>query len=245
MESTDHENVESVADNNTETIDHFEAELSMSDTEPQTELEGGMDGRNRKKKRTISCPMLTIQKQSLIDVTESHPPTSRIGIKAKEIFEELLETEKAYIETLRIIVEIFVRPMREKQILNKVQLSNVFSNVETLYEQVNLQLLKRLEALNDDDTKLASLGEIFYEFAPLFKLYAVYCSNQPNLNSLIVQLKENNEEFKEYLKQAQRLDACRKLDIQSFLIQPLQRLCKYPLLLKVSKFYLYNFPFYQ
>jgi hypothetical protein len=40
-------------------------------------------------------------------------------------------------------------------------------------------------------------------------------------------------EFKAFCEQAFMLPRCRLLELDSFLIAPLQRVCKYPLLLKV------------
>jgi len=71
----------------------------------------------------------------------------------------------------------------------------------------------------------------------MLKLYAVYCSNQPNIRNLVEAYKNEKEEFGAFLQKAFRRKECRKLDMESFLILPLQRLCKYPLLLKeVLKF---------
>jgi hypothetical protein len=101
----------------------------------------------------------------------------------------------------------------------------------------------------------------------MLKLYAVYCSNQPNISNLVKTYKQEKEEFASYLQvrccallpivlankqtlrpigivltanwscmhlqKSFRRKECRKLDMESFLIMPLQRLCKYPLLLKV------------
>merc|ERR1712130_409796 len=108
--------------------------------------------------------------------------------KSNEIFDELIDTERQFLVNLRVIVEVFYRPLQESNMLNKIQLSNIFSNVESLYTQVNLPLMEQLERLveakdhpDEHDRalwRLESIGETFWELSPLFKLYAVYCSNQ-------------------------------------------------------------------
>lgn len=156
---------------------------------------------------------------------------AKASVKTNEVFHELLETERSYVTNLRIIVEIFLKPLREQNILTKIQLSNIFSNVETIYQQVNTPLLEHLEQITSED-RIAEIGEVFVEYASLFKLYAVYCSNQPNIHKRVSEFKKESDAFSEFLKNAQRIPDCRKLDIESFLITPLQRLCKYPLLLR-------------
>ena len=52
--------------------------------------------------------------------------------KSQEVFDELINTEQQFLVNLRVIVDVFLRPLREQDVLNKVQLSNLFSNVDSL-----------------------------------------------------------------------------------------------------------------
>lgn len=163
--------------------------------------------------------------------------------RRQEILNELLDTERIYVENLEVIIQLFVHPAKEKKILTRVEIGSLFSNVESLYEQVNTKLLAHLEALIDPPERgagdsapgaallLPSVGHLFLEVGDLFKLYAVYCSNQPNIHGRIIEFKEKAE-FSALLKSAFRNPRCRRLDLEAFLITPLQRLCKYPMLLK-------------
>lgn len=160
---------------------------------------------------------------------------NKLKEKRNENLKELLETEKLYVENLKTIIEIFITPIRNGEILSKMEFSSLFSNVEFIYEQVNLPLLNQLEIAMKEQQDCISIAKVFLELGDLFKLYAVYCSNQPNIHSRIIQLKDESQEFKVILRKAFRNPRCRKLDLESFLICPLQRLCKYPMLLKVKK----------
>lgn len=153
--------------------------------------------------------------------------------KRQEILNELLDTERIFVENLKTIIDLFLTPIRNGEILTRVEIASLFSNVEFLYDQVNLPLLNHLEELMKQQ-QFTSIGSIFLELGDLFKLYAVYCSNQPNIHSRVVQFKDEYPEFRILLKKAFRNPRCRKLDLEAFLISPLQRLCKYPMLLKVT-----------
>lgn len=44
-----------------------------------------------------------------------------------------------------------------------------------------------------------------------------------------------------FLQEASQNPECRGLDLQAWLIKPLQRLCKYPLLMRVSRIHFLTF----
>jgi len=64
-------------------------------------------------------------------------------------------------------------------------------------------------------------------------MYSDYCSNHFASTQLFKELQRENEEIAAFAKALYRNKRCRQLDVPSFLIMPLQRVCKYPLLLKV------------
>jgi len=150
--------------------------------------------------------------------------------KRKEILLEVVDTEQGYFSDLGVLMKVFLEPIRQQELLTKQQISSVFANLEAIYP-VNEGMLAALRDLQAGASD-TSIGEIFVERSVLFKLYAVYCSNQPNIRDRILALKEEKPEFAEFLKKQFRRPECRKLDLEAFLIKPLQRLCKYPLLLK-------------
>ena len=77
-----------------------------------------------------------------------------------------------------------------------------------------------------------SKGEIFVKHSSkLQPIYSIYCANQPTILSTLRQL-EANPEFTTFLKKSYKNSICRKQDLHSFLIMPLQRLCRYPLFCK-------------
>lgn len=150
--------------------------------------------------------------------------------KRQEILQEVVDTEESYFSDLGVLMKVFLEPIRKQELLTKQQISSVFANLEAIYP-VNEGMLAALRELQEGKAE-TSIGEIFVERSVLFKLYAVYCSNQPNIRDRILALKKELPEFDDFLKKQFRRPECRKLDLEAFLIKPLQRLCKYPLLIK-------------
>ena len=64
-------------------------------------------------------------------------------------------------------------------------------------------------------------------------MYTTYCANQPKAMQVLDSL-DRNKKFVAFLDQCMLNPECRGLTLFSFLIKPIQRICKYPLLLKVS-----------
>eukprot|EP01104_Vermistella_antarctica_P021102 TRINITY_DN9334_c0_g1_i1.p1 TRINITY_DN9334_c0_g1~~TRINITY_DN9334_c0_g1_i1.p1 ORF type:complete len:755 (-),score=167.03 TRINITY_DN9334_c0_g1_i1:68-2332(-) len=168
---------------------------------------------------------------------------SKVLRKRKAVVEELLQTERSYVQDLELLLRVFLTPLREKEILSKQELSALFSNIESLLP-VNEHLLVDLEARFKYDEEKASgegatdavpeqgYGAIFANRGAHFKLYAVYCGNQHNVQERLEDLCAKNSDFKPFLDKCFRLPECRALGLDSFLILPLQRICKYPLLLR-------------
>ena len=83
-----------------------------------------------------------------------------------------------------------------------------------------------------------SIGACFTLLADYFKMYKVYCSNQSTSLTTVDTQTKKNPQFKKNLDICHSDPRCKGLFLQSFLIKPIQRVCKYPLLLRVIISYL-------
>ena len=181
------------------------------------------------------------KRYTIIEQKESDwKPIQEIENKKKlNVFDELLQTERVYVNNLKMIHRLFLQPIRDKKILNTFETVTLFSNLEIIIEK-NCALLDDLETIPDmihlDHEILPTysrwIGEIFEFHSPLFQsTYATYCTNQPTIDSSLRQYK-SNASFGSFIRSVHRNPECKKQTLNSYLIQPLQRLCKYPLLLK-------------
>jgi len=74
------------------------------------------------------------------------------------------------------------------------------------------------------------IAELFDKFSPYFKMYTTYCSNHPQSLIKIEKLK-SNPAFVNTLQKSET-DQRVKGSLLSYLIKPIQRICKYPLLFR-------------
>lgn len=75
---------------------------------------------------------------------------------------------------------------------------------------------------------VSEIGDLLIECAESFEAYFVYASNYPTAMKLLTR-----PEMKGILTKLMSAPDARGLSLESFLIKPVQRICKYPLLIRV------------
>ncbi|XP_066541952.1 uncharacterized protein arhgef49 [Hoplias malabaricus] len=168
---------------------------------------------------------------------------SKLRTERKEAILEFLNTETSYGEDLRIIKEEFYCPMQSAGLLTAEQLTVVFSNVQELID-VNDRFTEHLQdsidqALDqgDEDLLTVCIGEIFLEFVNMLPAFQTYCLQQSASVNMLNTLEKEKELLRIFLDVSQNDNtALRRMNLRSFLMAPLQRVTKYPLLLsRISK----------
>lgn len=165
-------------------------------------------------------------------------PCATRRVERKEIITEIIETEIKYGRDLRIIYEEFYRPMMVAGLLIAEQLANVFLNVEELI-QVNAKFTEGLKdaieiALDqgDEDMCTVSIGKLFLEASPMLGAFKSYCTRQGSASALLASLEREKELLRIFLKVSQMENTIlRRMNLSSFLMVPVQRVTRYPLLL--------------
>ncbi|XP_072325794.1 uncharacterized protein arhgef49 [Scyliorhinus torazame] len=156
----------------------------------------------------------------------------------KEAILEFVNTESSYGEDLRIIKEEFYLPMQAAGLLTPEHLTVIFSNIQELIE-VNERFLERLhdsteQALDQDDEDFLTvcIGEMFLEFVNMLPAFQTYCIHQSTSINMLNTLEKEKELLRIFLDVSQNDNtALRRMNLRSFLMAPLQRVTKYPLLL--------------
>ncbi|XP_043550184.1 uncharacterized protein si:dkey-91i10.2 [Chiloscyllium plagiosum] len=156
----------------------------------------------------------------------------------KEAILEFVNTESSYGEDLRIIKEEFHLPMQAAGLLTPEQLAVIFSNIQELIE-VNEKFLERLhdsteQAFDQDDEDFLTvcIGEMFLEFVNMLPAFQTYCIHQSTSINMLNTLEKEKELLRIFLDVSQNDNtALRRMNLRSFLMAPLQRVTKYPLLL--------------
>ena len=144
------------------------------------------------------------------------------------IEEEILVSEQSYVDGLRVLVEVYERPLREAGIVPEESVALLFGNVGELYA-VNRELLAALGAARAQHRT----GAVFQAIAPRLEAYTRYGESFDEASALLQRLKKSSGDFRKFLarQRAQHSDVVSLDLLDALLITPIQRLPRYNLLL--------------
>uniref|UniRef100_A0A8C8IW19 Dynamin-binding protein n=1 Tax=Oncorhynchus tshawytscha TaxID=74940 RepID=A0A8C8IW19_ONCTS len=151
-------------------------------------------------------------------------PEQRMLEKRSKVIEELLQTEKDYIKDLQMCVKEIIQPLQRKQVQN-IDYDGLFGNINSV-----IDLSRRLfKTLQDTD----SIGKVFLDFkVELEEVYKIYCQNHDDAISLLEMYEKDESIQRHVLECLERLRGkTNYINLGSFLIKPVQRVMRYPLLL--------------
>ncbi|CAG8480105.1 2245_t:CDS:10 [Ambispora gerdemannii] len=149
--------------------------------------------------------------------------------KRQEIINEIVLTEKEYLNDLKLVHKMTVD--KESGIYVPIEIVRMFSNIADmirLHDHLYMSLQTRQ---NMQHPVVQCISEISLK-VERFNIYAAYLVNYTSATQQIDKMIQNQTEYGTFLKERERLPDCRKLPLQAFLIAPVQRLAKYPLLFK-------------
>ncbi|XP_035983821.1 guanine nucleotide exchange factor DBS isoform X1 [Fundulus heteroclitus] len=152
-----------------------------------------------------------------------------LAVLRRHVMNELLETERVYVEELLCVLEGYAAEMDNPAMAHLIPSSLqskkdiLFGNMPEIYQFHKRTFLKELEAYTD---RPELVGRCFLERMSDLQIYEAYCQNKPRSESLWRQCSDCAF-FQECQKKLEH-----KLGLDSYLLKPVQRITKYQLLLK-------------
>ncbi|XP_076981841.1 dynamin-binding protein isoform X3 [Tamandua tetradactyla] len=184
--------------------------------------------RGERKMTLLSSQSSALAAPSLSVSTEN--PEQRMLEKRAKVVEELLQTERDYIRDLEMCVERIMVPLQQAQVPN-IDFEGLFGNMQVVIK-ISQQLLAALE-ISD------AIGPVFLDHRDeLEETYKVYCQNHDEAISLL-EIYEKDEKIQKHLQDLladlkslyNEWGCTNYINLGSFLIKPVQRVMRYPLLL--------------
>ena len=208
----------------------------------------------RRTRRKLSNAKATSKKGSPASEAEATAPASKSKSKRQRVLQEILQTEKTFVSSLRAFYKGYVDSISlrdtplKRELMARGEIALLFSNIEQIIT-LNTDFLKRLENTmsswpeeSGGDAPHECVGEFFLSVAPLFALYAQYTSNH---DLAVDVLKDNYQDRQDYLDLMKvcETEALRVIKettgvsrppqlIGFYLIMPVQRVPRYKMLLQ-------------
>uniref|UniRef100_A0A673HYQ2 T-lymphoma invasion and metastasis-inducing protein 1-like n=1 Tax=Sinocyclocheilus rhinocerous TaxID=307959 RepID=A0A673HYQ2_9TELE len=184
--------------------------------------------------------------RNLHDMNSTEGPISCSSLsdadKLRKVISELVDTERTYVKDLNILIERYLNPLQKERFLSQDELDVLFGNLAEMVE-FQVEFLKtlddgtrlvpdldKLERVDQFKKVLFSLGGSFLYYADRFKIYSAFCASHTKVPKVLTKAK-TDPEFKAFLAERNPRQQ-HSSTLESYLIKPIQRVLKYPLLLR-------------
>ena len=176
--------------------------------------------------------------------------------KRQEIFNELIATERTHVKNLKILNDIFYRPIFHEQLLAPEHIDYVFSNHSKLYE-IHSQIYQMLKMKKKEIQKTIQdqlqfpqqfgnvqapldqgIGQLLVQIFEgeignrLEEAASVFCAKQTTGGDILRNKLKKDSKLSSFLQEAEANKCCRRLQLKDMLASCFQRITKYPLLME-------------
>nr|QNB56520.1 rho guanine nucleotide exchange factor scd1 [Hypsizygus marmoreus] len=151
----------------------------------------------------------------------TQPPANAQESARNNIIREMVETERKYVQDLEVMQK-YSNALSQANIIDQDTIHLLFPNLNKL---LNFQrkFLIRLESTAELPWQSQRWGQHFLESEDEFVVYEPYCANYTSASELMLANEQNLTALNHLINV--------KGELPAFLIKPIQRVCKYPLLL--------------
>ncbi|XP_041351400.1 intersectin-1-like isoform X2 [Gigantopelta aegis] len=163
--------------------------------------------------------------------------TNSLSVQEKNrqnYIQELISTEERYMADMSITSEAFKEPLKQSKALSEEEVQQIFVNWNDLII-CNMKLLNALKVrktMAGNGKPIHGVGDILCENLPHLTPYVRFCSCQLSAAALLQHKSVNCPEFLEVHRQCMQDPRTKNMPLSSFLLKPMQRITKYPLMLK-------------
>eukprot|EP01108_Squamamoeba_japonica_P007949 TRINITY_DN690_c0_g1_i3.p1 TRINITY_DN690_c0_g1~~TRINITY_DN690_c0_g1_i3.p1 ORF type:complete len:769 (-),score=240.15 TRINITY_DN690_c0_g1_i3:90-2396(-) len=147
-----------------------------------------------------------------------------------KIVQEILQTENSYVNTLDLIVNLFVKEFRNNPKIRPEDVNLVFSNVDQLWTLHRTFAANLEKVVKEWDADSALIGPHFLQLNPsLVPHYSLFINNYNTAMATVDRL-SLKKEFKDWMAGVMAKQTKQNM-LSGLLIQPIQRIPRYILLL--------------
>lgn len=179
--------------------------------------------------RALWCEMPEVRNSGILNTMD---PQER---KVQESMFEIMTSEASYLKSLNVLINVFLMApefsmdMSNRCILSQRERQFLFSNIGCIRD-ISAKFLADLEARWQESCIMTDVCDIMSKHAEKnFEPYIRYCSNQAFQERALDTLTKRPD-FCEAVKRLEQHKDCQYLPMSSFLLLPMQRITRLPLL---------------
>uniref|UniRef100_A0A1I7VTS3 DH domain-containing protein n=1 Tax=Loa loa TaxID=7209 RepID=A0A1I7VTS3_LOALO len=181
--------------------------------------------------RSLWCELPEVRNAGLLESLDE-------GMKKlQEAYFEVITSEASYLRSINILITHFMAApemlgsKRPSSVITNEERKQLFSNIFAVRD-CSEKLLSDLENRLQESLVLSDVCDILCDhFETNFDPYVKYCSNQVYQDRTLRKLRSENPSFLSCIQRLESDRLCQGLDMRSFLMLPMQRVTRYPLLL--------------
>ncbi|GAA5869921.1 hypothetical protein JCM8547_008105 [Rhodosporidiobolus lusitaniae] len=188
-------------------------------------LVGGGNGSEGGDRTSTASGVFGSSWASLIDPSalENLPASER---KRQEACYELIATEQSYVQSLQLVIEVFLNALQP--VLSEKPRQVIFANVEDILLFNTVFLSELEERQRQSRLYINTIGDVLKDHMKgLGQHYRGYCCNQANAVRTLTDLKVSDRSLRTMLDGLR----VKNLELEHLLLEPMQRLTRYPLLI--------------
>uniref|UniRef100_A0A8C5MBG0 Rho guanine nucleotide exchange factor 17 n=1 Tax=Leptobrachium leishanense TaxID=445787 RepID=A0A8C5MBG0_9ANUR len=154
----------------------------------------------------------------------------------KHVFLTLLDTEQSYVESLRTLMEGYMKPLKQPEnsfLCDPSLVDEIFDQIPELMEH-HEQFLEQVHHCVQNWTEIQTVGDVLVQsFSKeiLVTIYSAYIDNFLNAKDAVRVARESRPAFLKFLEQCTRENK-EKQALSDLMIKPVQRIPRYELIVK-------------
>ncbi|XP_075759048.1 rho guanine nucleotide exchange factor 18 isoform X2 [Pelodiscus sinensis] len=165
--------------------------------------------------------------------------------KRQDVIYELMQTEMHHVRTLKIMLKVYSKALREELQFTNAVINRIFPCVDELLElhgQFLFQLKERrkasLEEGSDQNYIIQNIGDLLVQqFSGengerMKEKYSLFCSGHNEAVGHYKDLLQSNKKFQNLIKKIGNTSIVRRLGVQECILLVTQRITKYPVLVE-------------
>lgn len=169
---------------------------------------------------------------------------SKEMVKRQDVIYELMQTEMHHVRTLKIMLHVYVRELKENLQMDAGRLDCLFPRLENLLE-LHTHFLSRLKERRKENISSSDRNYIINKVADILiaqfsgeigekmkDSYGDFCSHQTEAVSYYKEQLQNNKRFHNTIRKINNLSIVRRLGVPECILLVTQRITKYPVLVE-------------